>query len=134
MRLHSPRFYWATRSCKFKSVWKKNICAKRTAKIIKSIVEEHDVGFSNVHHLRSAYQLHSQGISVHLAVVRGASERLRPVLMTALVAMLGFIPMALSHPAFGGTEVQPTRDGRHRRLGDFDVIDAVYFAGGVSMD
>jgi cobalt-zinc-cadmium resistance protein CzcA len=26
--------------------------------------------------------------------------------MTALVAMLGFIPMALSHPAFGGTEVQ----------------------------
>lgn len=26
--------------------------------------------------------------------------------MTALVAMLGFIPMALSHPAFRGTEVQ----------------------------
>jgi len=30
-------------------------------------------------------QLRSQGISVHLAVVRGASERLHPVLMTALV-------------------------------------------------
>lgn len=51
-------------------------------------------------------QLRAEGVSVHLAVVRGASERLRPVLMTALVAMLGFIPMALSHPAFGGTEVQ----------------------------
>jgi len=49
-------------------------------------------------------QLRSQGISVHLAVVRGASERLRPVLMTALVAMLGFIPMALSHGT--GAEVQ----------------------------
>jgi len=49
-------------------------------------------------------QLRAKGISVHLAVVRGASERLRPVLMTALVAMLGFIPMALSHGT--GAEVQ----------------------------
>jgi cobalt-zinc-cadmium resistance protein CzcA len=49
-------------------------------------------------------QLRAEGISVHLAVVRGASERLRPVLMTALVAMLGFIPMALSHGT--GAEVQ----------------------------
>jgi cobalt-zinc-cadmium resistance protein CzcA len=49
-------------------------------------------------------QLRSEGISVHLAVVRGASERLRPVLMTALVAMFGFIPMALSHGT--GVEVQ----------------------------
>ncbi len=49
-------------------------------------------------------QLRAQGVSVHLAVVRGASERLRPVLMTALVAMLGFIPMALSHGT--GAEVQ----------------------------
>jgi len=36
--------------------------------------------------------------------MRGASERLRPVLMTALVAMLGFIPMALSNGT--GAEVQ----------------------------
>ena len=49
-------------------------------------------------------QLRAQGISTHLSVVRGASERLRPVLMTALVAMLGFIPMALSHGT--GAEVQ----------------------------
>lgn len=42
-------------------------------------------------------QLRAQDISVHLAVVRGASERLRLVLMTVLVAMLGFIPMALPH-------------------------------------
>jgi cobalt-zinc-cadmium resistance protein CzcA len=31
-------------------------------------------------------------------------DRLRPVLMTALVASLGFVPMALSHSA--GAEVQ----------------------------
>jgi cobalt-zinc-cadmium resistance protein CzcA len=49
-------------------------------------------------------QLRSQGISVHLAVVRGASERLRPLLMTAFVAMLGFIPMALSRGT--GAEMQ----------------------------
>jgi len=38
------------------------------------------------------------------AVFAGAITRLRPVLMTALVASLGFIPMALSHGA--GAEVQ----------------------------
>lgn len=38
------------------------------------------------------------------AVEQGAETRLRPVLMTALVASLGFIPMAVSHGA--GAEVQ----------------------------
>lgn len=38
------------------------------------------------------------------SVVEGSVERLRPVLMTALVAGLGFLPMALSHGA--GAEVQ----------------------------
>lgn len=37
-------------------------------------------------------------------VVQGATTRLRPVLMTAFVASLGFLPMALSHGA--GAEVQ----------------------------
>lgn len=37
-------------------------------------------------------------------VLKGAADRLRPVLMTALVASLGFIPMALSHSP--GSEVQ----------------------------
>ncbi len=38
------------------------------------------------------------------AVLTGAELRLRPVLMTALVAGLGFVPMALSSGA--GAEVQ----------------------------
>ncbi len=37
-------------------------------------------------------------------VLRGTKHRLRPVLMTAFVASLGFLPMALSHGA--GAEVQ----------------------------
>jgi cobalt-zinc-cadmium resistance protein CzcA len=37
-------------------------------------------------------------------IIRGSSSRLRPVLMTALVASLGFLPMALSHGS--GAEVQ----------------------------
>ena len=38
------------------------------------------------------------------AIVRGAVTRLRPVLMTALVASLGFLPMALATGT--GAEVQ----------------------------
>jgi cobalt-zinc-cadmium resistance protein CzcA len=49
-------------------------------------------------------QLRDQGLSVEQAVREGASTRLRPVLMTALVASLGFIPMAISTGA--GAEVQ----------------------------
>ncbi len=50
-------------------------------------------------------QLEKQGISnVYERITRGALTRLRPVLMTAAVASLGFLPMALSHGA--GAEVQ----------------------------
>lgn len=48
--------------------------------------------------------LRRQGLSVEMAVEQGAQTRLRPVLMTALVASLGFVPMAVSHGA--GAEVQ----------------------------
>lgn len=44
------------------------------------------------------------GLSVEEAVRQGSLMRLRPVLMTALVASLGFVPMALSQNA--GAEVQ----------------------------
>lgn len=49
-------------------------------------------------------KLLEQGLSVDEAVRQGAEVRLRPVLMTALVAALGFLPMALSQGA--GAEVQ----------------------------
>jgi len=48
--------------------------------------------------------LRTEGLPIEVAVEHGALTRLRPVLMTALVASLGFIPMALSHGA--GAEVQ----------------------------
>ena len=48
--------------------------------------------------------LREQGRSLATAVVDGAIGRLRPVLMTALVASLGFVPMALNVGA--GSEVQ----------------------------
>jgi cobalt-zinc-cadmium resistance protein CzcA len=49
-------------------------------------------------------QLRQSGIPLAEAVEQGAFARLRPVLMTALVASLGFVPMALSRGA--GAEVQ----------------------------
>jgi len=48
--------------------------------------------------------LHATGCSALEAARKGAQQRLRPVLMTALVAALGFIPMALSQSP--GSEVQ----------------------------
>ena len=49
-------------------------------------------------------QLRTAGRELHDAVREGATIRLRPVLMTALVASVGFIPMAISTGA--GAEVQ----------------------------
>ena len=49
-------------------------------------------------------QMRSEGMGAREAAVHGAEIRLRPVLMTALVASLGFVPMALSYGA--GAEVQ----------------------------
>jgi cobalt-zinc-cadmium resistance protein CzcA len=49
-------------------------------------------------------QLRDEGVSVEEAVVQGCLRRLRPVLMTALVASLGFVPMALATSM--GAEVQ----------------------------
>ncbi len=48
--------------------------------------------------------LRTHGQALHEAIIEGALTRLRPVLMTALVAALGFIPMALNTGI--GSEVQ----------------------------
>jgi cobalt-zinc-cadmium resistance protein CzcA len=49
-------------------------------------------------------KLRQEGKSIADAVTEGAATRLRPVLMTALVASFGFIPMAIATSA--GAEVQ----------------------------
>ncbi len=54
-----------------------------------------------VSHIR---HLEADGFSTGEAVFQGAMDRLRPVLMTALVASLGFLPMALATSM--GAEVQ----------------------------
>jgi cobalt-zinc-cadmium resistance protein CzcA len=51
-----------------------------------------------------AEQLERTGLPAAEAIERAATLRLRPVLMTALVASLGFLPMALSSAP--GSEVQ----------------------------
>jgi cobalt-zinc-cadmium resistance protein CzcA len=49
-------------------------------------------------------QLRKDGLPLEQAIVQGALTRLRPVLMTALVASFGFLPMALARGT--GAEVQ----------------------------
>ncbi|MFO0767148.1 MAG: CusA/CzcA family heavy metal efflux RND transporter [Nitrospiraceae bacterium] len=58
-------------------------------------------GVVMVSHIR---QLEMEGLSIDEAVRQGAMDRLRPVLMTALVASLGFLPMAVATSM--GAEVQ----------------------------
>jgi cobalt-zinc-cadmium resistance protein CzcA len=54
--------------------------------------------------ISSIRSLREEGISLTTAVFEGSVIRLRPVLMTAMVASLGFIPMALANGT--GAEVQ----------------------------
>jgi cobalt-zinc-cadmium resistance protein CzcA len=54
-----------------------------------------------VSHIR---RLEAEGIPTDQAVTQGTMDRLRPVLMTAMVASLGFLPMALATSM--GAEVQ----------------------------
>ena len=56
--------------------------------------------------IASFKQLENEGTfdSLKAIVIEGCITRLRPVLMTAMVASLGFLPMALSHSS--GAEVQ----------------------------
>ncbi|MBM3522787.1 MAG: efflux RND transporter permease subunit [Alphaproteobacteria bacterium] len=49
-------------------------------------------------------RLREEGMALEQAVVEGAAVRFRPVLMTALVASLGFLPMAVATSA--GAEIQ----------------------------
>ena len=49
-------------------------------------------------------ELRAQGVALEEAITEGALTRLRPVLMTALVAALGFVPMAFNTGI--GSEVQ----------------------------
>ena len=49
-------------------------------------------------------KLRREGQGAHDALIAGCATRLRPVLMTALVASLGFVPMALATGT--GAEVQ----------------------------
>ena len=49
-------------------------------------------------------KLRKDGLQSHEAIIKGCTLRLRPVLMTALVALLGLIPLAFAHGI--GSEVQ----------------------------
>src|SRR5205085_8390864 len=49
-------------------------------------------------------KLRDEGADLDTAIERGCETRLRPVLMTALVASLGFVPMAIATGT--GAEVQ----------------------------
>lgn len=60
-------------------------------------------GIVMITEIRKQKQVHT-GSSVHTIIIEATASRLRPILMTAAVASLGFLPMALSHGA--GAEVQ----------------------------
>ena len=50
--------------------------------------------------------LRSQGLPLKEAIIQGAGKRVRPVMMTALTAMLGLLPAAVS-TKIGGQTAQP---------------------------
>jgi HAE1 family hydrophobic/amphiphilic exporter-1 len=42
-------------------------------------------------------QLREAGVAKREAILQGARSRLRPIIMTTLTALLGFLPLALGH-------------------------------------
>src|SRR5262249_55589027 len=56
-------------------------------------------------------QLRDEGETSYQAVFKGSLVRLRTVLMTALLAMLGLLPMALSHGIGSGKQKTPGGGG-----------------------
>ena len=52
------------------------------------------------------HQMRAQGLSIREAVIEGSCLRLRPIMMTALVATFGLLPAALSH-AIGSDSQRP---------------------------
>ena len=72
-------------------------------------------------------QLREEGKSVRASVIEGSLTRLRPVLATAFVASLGFVPMAIATGT--GAEVQRPRHRRHWRRSQLNVSDARVAAG-----
>lgn len=52
------------------------------------------------------HQMRANGMSIRDAVVEGSCRRLRPIMMTALVATFGLLPAALSH-AIGSDSQRP---------------------------
>jgi cobalt-zinc-cadmium resistance protein CzcA len=51
-------------------------------------------------------QLRARGLAIEEAAIQGAIRRLRPIMMTMLVAMLGLLPAAMSH-AIGSDSQRP---------------------------
>jgi len=54
-----------------------------------------------------AHLRREEGLSIHDAVMRGSMERLVPILMTALTAVLGLLPLALAHGEPGSELLAP---------------------------
>jgi len=60
-------------------------------------VETAVIDVSYINKLRQASSPHTPGMSIRDATYQGSLVRLRPIMMTALVACLGLLPAALSH-------------------------------------
>src|SRR6266478_553588 len=52
----------------------------------------------------SIRQAHEAGLDAHEAIIRGCQVRFRPIFVSAIVAVIGFLPAALSHGI--GAEIQ----------------------------
>ena len=78
-------------------------------------------------------RMRKSGFELHEAIMKGATERLRPVLMTATVATLGMLPAA--HPYRGRQRrTARHRHGRRRWPCDRNAADAVRIAFDVPRD
>ena len=77
--------------------------------------------------------IHNEGLSVADAIIRGSKDRLIPILMTALVTVLGLVPIVLAADQPGGELLAPLAIVQLGGLATSSILNLLVVPAGYSL-